>query len=132
VSIGVIVALITLQINLVSCQGTEEEARLYLETLESRYSSACNDQITTRWAYITNVTDETADASTSADTAFLEFQASIQREILANFSNWQNFTDPQIRREFKYLAIKGPATMPPEDVSDVCMPYLIYNLIFLN
>jgi hypothetical protein len=34
-----------------------------LEALEPRYSTACNVQMTTRWAYITNVTDATAEAS---------------------------------------------------------------------
>lgn len=43
--------------------GTEAEALLYLHELEGRYSSACHKQITIRWNYITNVTDETGQAS---------------------------------------------------------------------
>ncbi len=43
--------------------GTEAEALLYLHQLEGRYSAACHKQITIRWNYITNVTDETGQAS---------------------------------------------------------------------
>jgi hypothetical protein len=44
-------------------KATEEEGRAYLESLESRYSTECNTQMTARWAYITNVTTQSADAS---------------------------------------------------------------------
>jgi hypothetical protein len=37
----------------------------FLTELETNYSIACNTQITARWAYITNVTDETEQASVS-------------------------------------------------------------------
>jgi len=39
--------------------GDEKDAIEYLESLEPKYSEACNKQIVARWAYITNVTNET-------------------------------------------------------------------------
>lgn len=47
-------------------QHQEDEAQKYVNELEGRYSTACNKQITVRWDYITNVTEETAQASVSS------------------------------------------------------------------
>ncbi|CAL8095791.1 unnamed protein product [Orchesella dallaii] len=98
-------------------QESEEQALLYLSELEGRYSGACNRQITVRWNYITNVTNATASESTAADTEYLNFQSSIQNEILTRFPTWSSFQNDTVRREFKYLAIRGPATMPAADVA---------------
>ena len=43
----------------------EAGAIAFLQELDSRYSEACNAQITARWDYITNVTDETEQISVS-------------------------------------------------------------------
>lgn len=56
---------------------------------------------------------------TKADTEYLNFQAEIQKEILERFPNWREFRDESIKREFQFLSIRGPATMPPADVAAV-------------
>lgn len=48
-----------------SCQGTEEEARNYLNELEGRYAEACNKQVTAIYNFRTNINDETKEASVS-------------------------------------------------------------------
>ncbi len=49
----------------VSCQGTEEEARKYLNELEGRYSEACNKQVTAIYNFRTDINDKTKEASVS-------------------------------------------------------------------
>ena len=49
---------------------------------------------------------------------FVNFQGIVQDEILANFSNWNTFSD-SIKRKFQYLSILGPALMPQEEIDNV-------------
>ncbi|CAG7732014.1 unnamed protein product, partial [Allacma fusca] len=103
-----------------STQAIEDDARNFLEDLEPKYSKACNEEMTVRWEYITNVTDENERASVDALTKYQEFQAAIQRDILDNFPNWRNeITNKSIKREFTYLSTKGPAGMNPDHVREM-------------
>jgi len=38
---------------------------------------------------------------------------------LKRFPHWDQFEDPELRREIKYLIQQGPGTMPKEDVAKV-------------
>jgi len=45
--------------------GSEAEARKFIDSLDEDYSKECNKQTEIRWAYTTNITDETSAASVS-------------------------------------------------------------------
>jgi len=45
--------------------ATEEEAIVYLEGLDPRFSAACNLEKQARWDYVTNITAETLANSVS-------------------------------------------------------------------
>jgi len=57
--------LILLVIGARSSTTDELEAVKYLESLEPKYSEACNKQTEARWSYITNVNNETEHNSVS-------------------------------------------------------------------
>ncbi|CAG7835512.1 unnamed protein product, partial [Allacma fusca] len=98
---------------------SESQAKDYLEQLEPEYSLKCNEQMEKRWAYITNVTAENEQASVEAANAFLAYQGTVQSTIKEKFPDWNSFTDPTIKREFKFLAMKGPGDMKPEEVQEM-------------
>ena len=50
---------------------------------------------------------------------FLEYQATVQAEILERFANWQEYQNATIKRQFKYLAQRGPARMDTQHVNEV-------------
>ncbi len=54
-----------LAISRVSCQGTEEDARKYLDELEFRYSAACNKEAVASFSLRINITDHGKEALVS-------------------------------------------------------------------
>ncbi|CAG7837457.1 unnamed protein product [Allacma fusca] len=98
---------------------TQEDAIDYLQSLESEYSRECNKQMTARWKYIVDVTPENEKESTRVTNVFLQYQSSVQQEIMSRYSNWPSFPNATVKRELKYLAIKGPATMEPFKVAEM-------------
>ena len=54
-----------------------------------------------------------------ATTEFLNYQATVQKEIMDRFPNWNNLNNSQVRREFQFLAIRGPGNMEQSEIEEV-------------
>jgi len=62
----------------------------------------------------------------------LNYQATVQKEIMERFPDWKNLTDPQLRREFQFLAIRGPGNMSSDLIEEVKQIQNLKRSIFLH
>jgi len=54
-----------------------------------------------------------------ASNEFAEFQASVQKELLARFPNWKSFKNETVKTEIQFLRILGPANMSNQEIAEV-------------
>ncbi|XP_055907683.1 angiotensin-converting enzyme-like [Eupeodes corollae] len=92
---------------------SEEEAAQYLQNINAELNKQINLDTEANWAYTTNITaaNELVKNEESAKTA--KFMKQIA-EDLKQF-DWQNFQDPDLKRQFKKLAKLGYAALSEKD-----------------
>ncbi|KAK4008639.1 hypothetical protein OUZ56_013772 [Daphnia magna] len=91
----------------------EDEATLFLEQLDPTYLREANAQMTTRWQYMTDITDEHAQAQVDANVKYLAFQKEAWNNVTK--FDYSGFNDVTVKREFQYLNIIGPGALEEED-----------------
>lgn len=115
----------------------EAQAKQFLEDLDPEYLRAANKGMKVRWQYITDVTDANLNAMVNrsstrssnkiassvgfpiqveSNSEFLAFQKETWNQVQEY--DWSGFSD-DVKREFEYLNIIGPAALPEEQAKEV-------------
>ncbi|XP_076045053.1 angiotensin-converting enzyme-like isoform X2 [Oratosquilla oratoria] len=93
----------------------EITAQEFMDTLDKQFNHECNLEMLARWEYITDVSNP-ANEETANDAAvrYMAFQA--EAAMNASQFEFDGFTDVDLYRRFRFMAVQGPGSLDKEDL----------------
>ncbi|KAK7873705.1 hypothetical protein R5R35_013237 [Gryllus longicercus] len=98
-------------------QQLEQQARAFLQQYDREAARRLNDYELAAWAYDSNLTEHNQQQKLKASAALAAFSKKQWRRATA--FPWQEFSDPETRRQLKKLAVLGTAALPPPRYDEV-------------
>ncbi|KAK7873704.1 hypothetical protein R5R35_013236 [Gryllus longicercus] len=92
-------------------QQLEQQARAFLQQYDREAARRLNDYELAAWAYDSNLTAHNQQQKLKASAALAAFTKEQWRRATA--FPWQEFSDPDTRRQLKELSVLGAAALPP-------------------
>ncbi|XP_060075065.1 uncharacterized protein LOC132554771 [Ylistrum balloti] len=91
-----------------------EAARAWLEQYNRDASDISYESSVTHWNYATNITEHNRKLAVETSLKTSSFYKNKSDE--ANSFPWRNFTDPSLRRQFRFIANKGVSSVKNESL----------------
>ncbi|XP_066979172.1 angiotensin-converting enzyme-like [Macrobrachium rosenbergii] len=96
--------------------GLEEEARAFLKELDEQGSKECTKVNFASWNYEAEITDKHKKEKAEAQLVYADWEKKSWNQVQKWKGKWESFSDPFLKRQFKFLSVLGTAALPKKDL----------------
>jgi len=100
-------------------QKTESAARTFLAEIDAEGSRRANILSKFNWAYATDLSEENKQAKLTATSEYQDWYKVTWNRVQEWDGVWENFQDPQLKRQFKLMQILGTPALDKPDLDEL-------------